>query len=217
MRSVVLIVCSLLVACHATRSTDRLLAEVWTKDQAVRHTMLELTRAVTIEGRMDLVDSLLAMSAEQERVDAENMAVVEALLRDGLPEGLSADSYKTIWIVIDHAPLEQQELYLPLVEQMAEDELIGRDEYATLFDRVAMKRNRPQRYGSQSVQFGTPETMQLYLWPVECPERLDSLRATVGMQPIADYLETLTETTGITAKFDPAMTVEELSRLRGAE
>lgn len=46
---------------------------------------------------------------------------------------------------------------------------------------TAMKQNRPQRYGSQSVQFGTPGNMHLYIWPVENAESLDSLRAIVGM------------------------------------
>ena len=85
-------------------------------------------------------------------IDNENMAVVDSLLQQGLPEGLSAESYKTIWIVIDHASLEKQEQHLSHIEQMTLRGLVDRDNYAILFDRIAMKRNRPQRYGSQSVQ-----------------------------------------------------------------
>lgn len=214
MRSLFSFIALLLVACGTPQTTDRILADVWQRDQAIRHQMMELTRAVTVEGRMELVDSLLAANESVDRIDAENMAVVDSLLAEGLPEGLSADSYKTIWIVIDHASQEKQEHYLPLVEQMAAAEMVGQDEYATLFDRVAMKQNRPQRYGTQSVQFGSPEAMQLYLWPVECPAKLDSLRASVGLSPIAAYLEVLTQTTGVEAKFDPQLTVEELNALR---
>lgn len=217
MRNLVSLVVLLLVACGVPQTADRILAEVWQRDQAIRHQMMELTRAVMVEGRMELVDSLLATNEAMERIDAENMAVVDSLLAEGLPGGLSADSYKTIWIVIDHASQEKQEQYLPLVEQMAAAEMVGWDEYATLFDRVAMKQNRPQRYGTQSVQFGEPEAMQLYLWPVECPAELDSLRASVGLSPIAEYLEVLTQTTGLEAKFDPQMTVEKLNALRGVE
>lgn len=214
MRSLFSFIALLLVACGTPQTTDRILADVWQRDQAIRHRMMELTRAVTVEGRMELVDSLLATNEAVDRIDAENMAVVDSLLAEGLPEGLSSDSYKTIWIVIDHASQEKQEQYLPLVEQMAEEEKISQDEYATLFDRVAMKQNRPQRYGTQSVQFGAPEAMQLYLWPVECPAKLDSLRASVGLSPIAAYLEVLTQTTGVEAKFDPQITIEELNALR---
>lgn len=217
MKRILVVAALLMAACNTSRSVDRLLAEVWMQDQAIRQQMIELTRAVTIEGRMELVDSLLIVNEAMERIDSENMAVVDSLLKQGLPEGLSEESYKTIWIVIDHASLVQQELYLPLIKQMADDGKIDQDEYATLFDRVAMKQQRPQRYGTQSVQFGAAGATQLRLWPVECPAKLDSLRATVGLSPIAEYLETLTRTMGIDAQFDPAITVEELNALRNEE
>lgn len=217
MKRIVVLVALLVAACNTSRSIDRLLTEVWTQDQAIRQQMIELTRAVTVEGRMELVDSLLIVNEAMERIDAKNMAVVDSLLKQGLPEGLSEESYKTIWIVIDHASLVQQERHLPLIKQMADDGKIGQDEYATLFDRVAMKQQRPQRYGTQSVHFGTADATQLRLWPVECPAKLDSLRASVGLSPIAEYLETLTQTMGIDAQFDPAITVEELNALRNEE
>ena len=139
---------------------------------------------------------------EQQRIDEENMAVVDSLLQRGLPTCLSADSYKTIWIVIDHASLEKQEQYLPIVEQMSRDGLIGKDEYAILCDRIAMKQNRPQRYGSQVVQFGSIDAMKLYLWPVETPAELDSLRASAGLSPIAEYLNQVYKESGIEVKYE---------------
>ncbi len=217
MKRVLLILSLGLGACIAGRSTDKLLAEVWERDQSVRHQMLALTKAVTVEGRMDLIDSLLAVHNEQERIDAENRAIVESLLQGGLPENLAPESYKTIWIVIDHASLEMQQRHLPLVEQMVAQQLIAASEYACLFDRVAMSQNRPQRYGSQSVQFGKHDAMRLYLWPIEDLEKVDVLRAEMGMQSIAEYLRQLTETTGMEAIFDPTMTVDRLNELRGKE
>lgn len=216
MKRLFTIACLLLAACNATQSTDRLLAEVWEKDQTIRHRLQELTKQVTAEGRTELLDSLVVTIDRVEHIDSENLQTVEQVLCNGLPEGLSEASYRTIWIVIDHAPQERQEHYLPMVGEMAERGLIGRSAYATLFDRVAMKQNRPQRYGTQSVQFGTPEAMQLHLWPLENPVAVDSLRATVGLSPLADYLETLTSTTGLAISFDPAQTVESLNSLRSA-
>lgn len=119
MKRVLLMLALGLGACSAGTSTDKLLAEVWERDQSVRHQMMALTKAVTVEGRMDLIDSLLAVNEVQERIDAENGAIVDSLLQGGVPENLAPESYKTIWIVIDHAPLELQEKYLPMVEQMA--------------------------------------------------------------------------------------------------
>lgn len=217
MKRLLIIILALLgVACGGgARQTDQLLAEVWTKDQSARRQMVELTKAVTVDGCAELIDSLIVASEHMERIDAENMATVDSLLQQGLPEGLSPESYKTIWIVINHSTLERQLHYLPLIEQMASRGVIGHDEYATLYDRVAMKQNRPQRYGTQSVQFGSPENMQLFIWSVESPDELDSLRASVGLMPMADYLRTLTQTVGIEAQYIPTLTTAELNALRG--
>lgn len=215
MKLILIIIALLLGACNGgVKSTDTLLAEVRKADQCIRNQMIELTKAVTIEGQTELTDSLIRTSEQLEFIDTRNISIVDSLLRDGLPKGLAADSYKTIWLIIDHAPLDKQEAYLPLIEQMAARNIIGKDDYATLFDRIAMGQDRPQRYGTQSVQFGTNEVQQLYLWPVENPEILDSLRSTVGMSPIVDYLNTLTNITGIKAQFDATLSIEEIQRLR---
>ena len=146
---IAIIIALCMVACNTNKSTDALLVEVWNNDQSAREQMVELTRAVTIEGRTDLIDSLIAGVEAVEKVDIKNISIIDSLLRDGLPENLTPQSYKTIWIVIDHASLEKQEQYLPLIEEMSQNGLIGKDDHAILFDRIAMKRNCPQRYGSQ--------------------------------------------------------------------
>lgn len=155
MKKYLIILLSLLVGCGAKQSTDNILAEVWAKDQGIRQQIMRLSKAVSVEGKTELIDSLIWASEQEERIDAENMAIVEKVIEESIPKGLSAESYKTIWIVIDHSSLEKQEQYLPLIEQMSAEGLIARDKYPILFDRIAMKRNQPQRYGSQTIQFGT--------------------------------------------------------------
>ena len=207
----------LLMGCATTKSTDKLLAEVWNDDQQPRHQLVELTKVVTVEGRTELIDSLILVNDIVERNDAKNIKVVDKILKSGLPQGLSEESYKTIWIVIDHAPLEKQEQYLPLVEQMATEGYVGVDEYAILYDRVAMGQNRHQRYGSQLVQFDNAETMQLYVWPIEDVEKLDSLRSAVGLSSFYNYLKDIEETMGIVPVYDTTLTIEELNKMRGKE
>ena len=216
MRRFISILGLLLVACGSTKSTDEILTEVWEKDQAIRVQMLKLNTAVIVEGRTELIDSLVSVSEEVERIDDENLVIVEDVLQQGLPVGLSADSYNTIWIVIDHASIEKQEEYLPIVEQMSAEGLIPIDKHAILLDRVAMRQKRPQRYGSQVLQFGQADAVKSYVWPVENPMVLDSLRSSVGMSPIADYVNQITETTGIEAIYNPDMTVEEITQMRDA-
>ena len=207
----------LLMGCATTKSTDKLLAEVWNDDQQPRHQLVELTKAVTVEGRTELIDSLILVNDIVERNDAKNIKVVDKILKSGLPQGLSEESYKTIWIVIDHASLEKQEQYLPLIEQMATEGYVGVDEYAILYDRVAMGQNRHQRYGSQLVQFGAVDAQKLYVWPIEDGAKVGSLRNTVGMSPFSDYLKDIEEATVITPIYDSSFTIEELNKMRGVD
>ena len=56
--------------------------------------------------------------------------------------------------------------------------------------------------------------MNLYVYPVENPALLDSLRASVGMSSMEEYLKQLTKTTGIEAKYDAELTIEQLEAMR---
>lgn len=215
MKKLIVLLSLFLFACSALKTTDTLLSEIWNNDQQPRQQMLKLTKAVMVDGRAELIDSLLLLNKIVERNDKRNIKVIDNILKGGLPQGLSEESYKTIWIVIDHASLDKQEQYLPLIEEMSQNGLIGKDEHAILYDRIAMKRNYPQRYGSQTVQFGKPDTMNLYVYPVENPALLDSLRSSVGMSPMEEYLKQLTKTTGIEAKYDAELTIEQIEAMRG--
>ena len=59
--------------------------------------------------------------------------------------------------------------------------------------------------------------MQLYVYPVENPNLLDSLRASVGLSSMADYLELLTKTTGIDAKYNPEISIEQLNTMQNED
>lgn len=55
--------------------------------------------------------------------------------------------------------------------------------FAYLYDRVAIAEERPQRYGTQADCLdGEWKTK-----PLEQPDAVDALRASVGMGPLADY------------------------------
>ena len=79
MKHLLLSLSILLMACGSTESTDQLLRQVWTNDQSIRQQMLALSKAVTSEGRADFVDSLIVTVDEMERIDSENMAIVDSI------------------------------------------------------------------------------------------------------------------------------------------
>lgn len=195
---------------------DSLLREAAARDQQVRMRLLEMNRRVNGgEYSAALVDSLVAAGAEMERIDRENMRLVASLLRDGLPEGLAAESYDAVWLIIDHAPLKEQKRYLPLLREAAGRGVISAYKLATLEDRVAMYEERPQRYGTQSYQTNVGGETVIYVWPVAHPERLDSLRGSIGTCPMAEYVRLLEETSGAQVVCDPALTVDSLKRIVG--
>ena len=204
-----------ILSCNSSRNVDEVLKDVWKKDQDIRYTMMALTKAVTVDGRTDLIDSLLSASEQMEEIDANNMKVVDKILNKGLPADLTDESYKTIWIVIDHSTLEKQLKYLPVIEKMALSGKVDMDEYAVLYDRILMKQNLPQRYGTQSVQFGNQDSVSLYIWPVENHNSLDSIRESVGMSTIDEYLKDLSETTDVEAKYDYTLSIDQINQLRG--
>ena len=160
-RTISLLFIIVLIGCSSSKNTDKILIEVFERDQYIRNQMIELTKAVSKEGRTDLIDSLINIYNQTQLIDSQNIAVIDSILENGLPKNLSKESYKTIWIVIDHASLEKQEQYLTTIQQMANENLIEFNNYAILFDRIAMGNNRPQYYGSQTVQFGNYDDIKL--------------------------------------------------------
>lgn len=78
-----------------------------------------------------------------------------------------------------------------------------------------MYEERPQRYGTQSYQTNVGGETVIYVWPVEHPEQLDSLREAIGTCPMAEYVRLLEETSGAQVVYDPALTVDSLKRIVG--
>ncbi len=146
-------------------------------------------------------DELVGYSSEMNRKDSLNQAIVFGILdKDGWPSNLSDKANQAIWIVINHSDLTSREKYIGLVKAKAEEGILEKSEYAMLNDRILMEQGKPQIYGTQikmsATVVGEDLTMQFYLWPVENPLSLDSLRATVGLTTIDEYLETSSASVG---------------------
>mgnify|MGYP003294561757 CR=1 FL=1 len=190
--------------------TDSLLCELHERDQQIRHELMRVQRAFIAEQRSELVDSIVMLVEEEERTDSLNRVVVDSLLQNGWPEGLSEQSNQTIWLIIDHGDVEYQERYLPLIEQQAMRGIISLADYATLSDRVNVRRQRPQRYGTQTGYTQRDGETFTYVYPIEDISKLDSLRLSVGLDSMLHYLRQVSETLGTQVKIDPKLTWEEI-------
>lgn len=91
-----------------------------------------------------------------------------------------------IWLVIQHAPIEIQEKYLPLMrESVAKRESQG-NHLALLEDRILMGNGKPQIYGSQMISDNTTGGYKIY--DLFEPEFVDQRRAAVGLGPLSEYV-----------------------------
>ena len=90
---------------------------------------------------------------------------------------------------------------------------MDKTDYAILNDRVLMEEGKPQIYGTQIKMAATivdaEIAMQLFLWPVENPATLDSLRSSMGLSPIEEYLKTSSESVGKEIVWDMEKTVSD--------
>jgi hypothetical protein len=93
------------------------------------------------------------------------------------------------WLLAQHADqdVEFQEHCLDLMSSAAQHGQADPRNVAYLFDRVALSRGRPQRYGTQFVQ----KEGELVPYQLEDPKRVDEWRAEVGLGPLAKYAEEL--------------------------
>lgn len=97
------------------------------------------------------------------------------------------DAARAAWLIAQHADrqLDVQRRALQLMQQAVSAGAVGPREVAFLRDRTLVNEGRKQVYGTQiaGVKGGTPVP-----WPCEEPERMDELRAEVGIEPFDDYV-----------------------------
>ncbi|MDE2293038.1 MAG: hypothetical protein KGL53_13225 [Elusimicrobia bacterium] len=122
-------------------------------------------------------------------VDVSNTAALKELL--AVHGWFTIDAFgpqadQDAWLLVQHADHDVafQEEVLARLEALLPSGGTRPHNYAYLFDRVAVARDRPQRYGTQGRCVGKG------LWepdPMEEPERVDERRAAVGLPPMAEY------------------------------
>jgi len=93
----------------------------------------------------------------------------------------------TIFLVIQHADLETQINYLPMMREAVQLGNARASSLALLEDRVALRQDKRQIYGSQIGR--DPETGEFYVSPLIEPEKVNDRRAEVGLSSIEDYIK----------------------------
>ena len=102
------------------------------------------------------------------------------------PEVIGNQGTATLWMVIQHSDLKTQEKYLPMIREASKKGYINQDKLALLEDRVALRQEKKQIYGTQTGRDSL--TGEKYVKPLEDPDNVDKRRAEIGIGKLEDYL-----------------------------
>jgi hypothetical protein len=196
---------------------DSLLMQAYEREQKVREESMNLMNRLNKVGANDIsattIDSLMILQEQTQIIDKDNQDLVGSILKSGLPEGLSSQSYKTIWLIIDHSDLKFQKKFLPIMEEAAHRNLISAYDFAVLTDRIKMREGKPQKYGTQSYNVTLDGKQVIYIWPVEDSRKLNELRNEIGAGSIEEYFQLLETTAGCEVVYDPNLTVRQMKKM----
>lgn len=92
---------------------------------------------------------------------------------------------QTLWLVIQHAPLDIQKKYLPFLEKSIKKGESKARYLAFLKDRILMRENKKQIYGTQSLW--DKEKKKNVIWPINEYSTVNQRRKEVGLESIEDY------------------------------
>jgi hypothetical protein len=128
--------------------------------------------------------------AEMQRVDAENVAYLKALIQEhGWPdaERFGEEASSAAFLIVQHSgDIELMSAALPFIEADVKAKRLNGGTYAALYDRLNLSLKRQQRYGSQVAYDAQGEPIAENL---EDPEHVDERRRALGMMPLAEYLQ----------------------------
>lgn len=158
------------------------LDSIWKTDQGIRMELIQLQQ----QGKTN-TSEFKELIGEMKTQDSINQKKVIEILQNGWPENLNLQQNQTIFLVIQHADVDTQKKYLPIIESAVKNGKTLASNLALLKDRIALREGGKQIYGSQV--WYDAKTGKNYVQPIENPEKVDSLRAEVGLPDMKTYLQ----------------------------
>lgn len=130
----------------------------------------------------------LAIWELKERISRDNILELESLIEKyGWPTfSMVGKQFSAIaFFIIQHAELQTQKKYLPIITQAYENGEAHFNWVAMLTDRILLRENKPQIYGSQGIW--NPFQNKYVMYEVENPEMCNELRAKYKIgEPISE-------------------------------
>ena len=161
------------------------LLEILHDDQAPRNAYIEATKSLGYKN--PTVDSLVKVILYNDSINV--IKVIKILDEKGWvgKDKVGDRANQTLFLVIQHANLETQEKYLPMMREAVKKGNASASELALLEDRIALRKGKKQIYGSQI--YRNPKTNENFVAPLEDPDNVDKRRAEVGLGTLSIYVK----------------------------
>jgi len=159
-------------------------------EQYGRKTTEKLRRLFAKDPQKARTDAFAHIWQKVEPADVANTQRVKVLLwtRDWFDDDKDGDGAESNgWLIVQHADLDPdfQRDVLRRLEPLLPQGRVRPSDYALLWDRVAVKDNRLQRYGTQVT---CKDGKWVALIGIEDPGRLDERRKAMGLGPWSEYV-----------------------------
>lgn len=169
-----------------TEQTERRLAQLQQRDQFWRQRLQQLDHLSLDENDREKLVERIAQRTEE--VDAEHTEELRDYLEDHpwpCRETVGPVADDAAFLLVQHADddLGFQREVLGELEDLADENRTDPENFAFLYDRVAINEGNPQRFGTQGDC--TEDGWQMN--DVEEPDSLDERRAEVELMPIDSY------------------------------
>ncbi|WP_369013478.1 DUF6624 domain-containing protein [Flavobacterium anhuiense] len=171
------------IGANYDKALEKQLAEIYTEDQEIRGEFMNVYRATKPDKKK--IDSIGKI---MERKDSINLIKVMKILdeRGWLGKNVvGTQGNQTLFLVIQHADLQYQQKYLPMMREAVKNGNANPGNLAYLEDRVALREGKKQIYGSQSSK--NKKTGKICIAPMIDPDNVDKRRAEVGLGTMAEY------------------------------
>jgi hypothetical protein len=167
---------------------------IWNWDKFYRISDIEI-REINCSNKVELLQDVYESDQrvrtqkvpfkEVVEVNHENLEIVISFLENcGMPSinEVSNQQLGAIWLVLQHSiHPEYTKKYFPNIEKAVNNGDLKKEQYALMKDKILMNEGKPQIYGSQ-IKSGK-------LYKLMEPEKVNSRRKEMDMEPIEDYLK----------------------------
>ena len=172
------------IANSTLREVELLLDSIYDKDQYYRHQLKPTRNTFGLNSRQ--VTQLWEII---DYTDSSNLTLVTAVLDQkgwlGIEE-IGAIANEALFLVLQHADVSTQAIYLPMMRQAVEEGNARKNSLAMLEDRVAFRTNGKQIYGSQIGR--DTFTGEYYVLPLVNPDSVNVRRARMNLGSIEGYV-----------------------------